>query len=267
MFIALNSNNERVLIENTIKNEQYFCPICGEPLTIRAKDSLAVRTHFAHKRGTHCFDDWTHDMSDWHLSWQKRFPEECREHVVTDKGGIKHRADIFINNTVIEFQHSPIKGEEIAKRNEFYLSCGYPVVWVFDATDKIKNSRGDSIDPMQCKEDDLCWKRAKREFSNPMPKGVTVYLQYKTCISNQQYPDQEFEIMLLLTKLSPKSFSFYNTKPRYITPDNFVQQYGIKREGVWSIQDIINKKNPPQPQSKPTAKSRPPYPRRNRTRL
>ena len=242
MFIALNANGERVSIENVTKDSQYFCPACGELLTIRAKGSYAVRTHFAHKRGTDC-DDWTHDMSEWHLSWQKQFPEQFRE-VPIEKNGIKHRADICINNTVIEFQHSPITGEEIAKRNTFYISCGYQVVWVFDATDKIKNSIEDSIDPMQCRADDLCWKRAKQQFAIKMPTQVTVYLQYKTCISNPQYANQEFDIMLLLTKIAPKDFSFYKTYPCYIQPINFLKQYGISLgDEIFSISDIINQTN------------------------
>lgn len=40
MFIALNSNSERISIENAIKNNEYFCPICGEPLIIRAANFL-----------------------------------------------------------------------------------------------------------------------------------------------------------------------------------------------------------------------------------
>ena len=104
MFIALDTNRNRISIENAIKGNQYFCPICGEILTIRATESLAVKTHFAHKRGTICYDDWKHDMSEWHLSWQRQFPEQYRE-VVIEKNGIKHRADICINGTVIEFHH------------------------------------------------------------------------------------------------------------------------------------------------------------------
>lgn len=238
MFIALNTNGERISIENATKDTQYFCPVCGEPLTIRATNSLAIKTHFAHKRGTICYDDWTHDMSEWHFSWQKQFPEQCRE-IVIEKDGIKHRADICINNTVIEFQHSPITGEEIAKRNNFYLSCGYQVVWVFDATDKIKNWIEDSIDPMKCRDNDLCWKRAKQQFAIKIPPQVKIYLQYKTCVSNSQYANQEFDIMLLLTEISPKDFIFYKTI-FYILPSNFLKQYGIPLDNVLSITDIIN---------------------------
>lgn len=241
MFIALNTYGERVSIENATQGDKYYCPVCGEPLTIRATNSLAVKTHFAHKRGTICYDDWTHDMSEWHLSWQKQFPEQYRE-VVIEKDGIKHRADICINNIVIEFQHSPITGEEVAKRNDFYISCGYQVVWVFDATDKIKNWLDESIDPMQCREDDLCWKRAKQQFAITIPRQVTIFLQYKTFTSSEQFPNQEFDIMLLLIKISPKDFVFYKTIPYYILPNNFLKQYGISlNDDVLSISDIINR--------------------------
>ena len=239
MFIALNANGERISIENASTDTQYYCPICKEPLIIRASESLAVKTHFAHKRGTICYDDWSHDMSEWHLSWQRQFPEQYRE-VVIDKNGIKHRADVCINNTVIEFQHSSITGEEIAKRNAFYLSCGYQVVWVFDATDKIKNCIEDTLDPMKCREDDLCWKRAKQQFAINIPQQVTIYLQYKTTVSDNMYPNQEFDIMLLLTKISPKDFTFYKTLPFYILPSNFLKQYGIPLDNVLSVTDIIN---------------------------
>ncbi len=241
MFIALNADGERISIENATQDNKYYCPICGEPLTIRATNSLAVKTHFAHKRGTICYDDWTHDMSEWHLSWQKQFPEQYRE-VVIEKDGIKHRADVCINSTVIEFQHSPITGEEIAKRNDFYISCGYQVVWVFDATNKIKNWFDESIDPMQCREDDLCWKRAKQQFSVKIPQQVTIFFQYKTFTSSEQFPNQEFDIMLLLTKISPKDFVFYKTIPYYILPNNFLKQYGISlNDDVLSISDIITR--------------------------
>ena len=242
MFIAWDADKQRISIENATKDKEYFCPICGESLTIRATDSLAVRTHFAHKRGTLCFDDWNHDMSEWHFNWQKQFPEQCRE-VVIEKDGIKHRADIFINNTVIEFQHSPITGEEIAKRNSFYLSRGHNVVWVFDATDKIKNDSEDTIDPRQCSHDDLCWKRAKREFAIKMPPQVTIYLQYKTCLSDSPSPNQKFNIMIRLTSVTPKYFDFWKTT-RYIFPNNFLKQYGaILSDEVLSIDKIIAETN------------------------
>lgn len=244
MFIAFNETDERIEIDNADPQKQYFCPICREPVIIRAKDSLAVRKHFAHKRGTQCLDDWSHDMSDWHYNWQQCFPQECRE-VVIENNGEKHRADVRIGDTVIEFQHSPITGEEITKRNKFYISRGCRVVWVFDATDKIKNKYGGSIDPMQCRADDLCWKRAKREFANNLPKEVTIFLQYQSTVSIEQYKNQLFDLMILITKMTPKSFAFYKTK-YYIEPCNFLKEFGVSCLNIPSISDIIKQSAPRQ---------------------
>ena len=228
MFIALDNAGNRISVENTIQEGKYYCPICGEQLTIKAINSLAVKTHFAHKRGTICFDNWSHDMSEWHLEWQKKFPEQYRE-VIIEKNGVKHRADVCIGNTIIEFQHSPIKRAEIIERNSFYIKCGYNVVWVFDATDKIKNVYGNSLDPFLCQ---------------------------KNC---------EFDIMLLLTKITPTEFEFLKTNPYYIAPQNFLKQYGaLSHQEILSITDIINITHITQQQQKKTLKIvRPTFIRRN----
>jgi len=241
MFISLNAIGERVSIEKATPDNNYYCPVCGEPLTIRATNSLAVKTHFAHKRGTICYDDWVHDMSEWHLSWQKQFPEQYRE-VVIEKDGIKHRADICINNTVIEFQHSYISGEEIAKRNDFYISCGYQVVWVFDATDEIKNIFEGSLDPMRCRYDDLCWKRAKKQFAIPLSSKVTIYLQYKIPVLVDT-KNHDVDILLKITSISPKRFEFFKTIYPLL-PVCFLKEYGaLSNDKIPSISDIVNQTN------------------------
>lgn len=241
MFIAVDSNKNRVAIENATKDIQYFCPCCGEPLIIRAKDSVAVKAHFAHKKGTDC-DSFTHDMSEWHLNWQKQFPEESRE-VVVEKDGEKHRADVLIKNTVIEFQHSPITADEIARRNRFYLSCGYEVVWVFDADGQVKNPYGNSIDPAI--EHYLCWKRAKQQFSITMDKRVSVFIQYKTPISSKELNGKPVDIMLLLNRVDPKDIDCYRTQIGniyyYFQPINFIKQFcDSVNESVFSVGTIIH---------------------------
>ena len=134
MFIANDKNGNRVSSKNAVKGGEYFCPTCGELLTIKALNSEHYKNpYFSHKPNTRCSDNWEYDMSEWHREWQEKFPEQCRE-IVLENHGVKHRADVLINNTVIEFQHSPITHEEILERNRFYLSCGHSVVWVFDAT-------------------------------------------------------------------------------------------------------------------------------------
>ena len=233
MFVSIDDKNNRVSVENAIKGGKYFCPSCGEPLIVRATDSLAVKTHFSHKKGTDC-DSFTHDMSDWHFDWQMKFPIENRE-VVVEKDGIKHRADVLINNIVIEFQHSPITAEEIAKRNEFYLSCGYKVIWIFDADNQLKNERGESIDPVECRNGGLTWKRAKRQFSNKMPHNVSVFLQYKTVTADQRLNGQPVDVMVLLQEVDSKDIKYFNTQISdtqyiYLRPDYFLKDFGLNQD-------------------------------------
>ena len=234
MFIALDENKNRIDIQKADKSHKYFCPICGEELSVKAKDSLAVKPHFAHKRGTECLDTWKHDMSEWHYNWQCMFSEDYRE-VVVEKNGTKHRADVLINGVVIEFQHSPITAQEIMERNAFYLDCGYQVIWVFDAQNKIKSWHGgDNLDPFKT---NLEWKRARREFDIPTPKGVSVFIEYSTEVSTT--PPQVTNIMLFLTKFEPKYITFHNTWPNYITKWNLLKQLGFSLEDILSITDIL----------------------------
>lgn len=145
MFIAKDIDGNIVTIEeaelfekeNPNIKKEYFCPSCGERMEINSRESKNRRVHFRHKRGALCNDDWVYDMSEWHRNWQNCFPKEHQEVVMTNEKGETHRADVCINNIVIEFQHSPIKSEEIKKRNLFYVNLGYSVIWVFDANNKI----------------------------------------------------------------------------------------------------------------------------------
>ncbi len=242
MFIALDENKNRISVKDAVKGHQYFCPLCGESVNIKAADSLAVRTHFAHKRGSDC-DSFSHDMSEWHFQWQEKFPLENRE-VVIEKDGIKHRADVCINNTVIEFQHSPIKAEEIKARNDFYLSKGFDMVWVFDTDEKIKNEYGGPTDPCKCRGTDLCWSRSKQQFSLEIPDRVKIFLQYKTEVSIPELTGQKIDNLLLLTKPAPKNFEYLYTQVShyyiYLLPQYFIKEYGgfVEKE-CWSISDIL----------------------------
>ena len=221
MFTALTKDNKRISIEEAISGESYLCPVCGNPVVVKAANSNNVRTHFAHKRNCICLDDWKHDMSDWHFEWQSKFPIESRE-VVVEKDGVVHRADILINNTVIEFQHSPISGEEFESRNSFYKSCGYHVVWLFDATGKMKDD--DAFG--------LVWKRKTTLFSSYRTQIDAFYVQ-------NYLPDKND--LLLVSKLDPKEV--YHYKLVYpIMPENFLKEYGgIQDENIPSIQTIFKK--------------------------
>ena len=222
MFTALTIDNKRISIEDAIPGEGYLCPVCRSPIIVKAANSDNVRTHFAHKRNAPlCLDNWKHDMSNWHFEWQSKFPIDNRE-IVVEKDGIVHRADILINDTVIEFQHSPISGEEFEARNIFYKSCGYRVVWLFDATDKMKM---DDCFGLVCK------------------RKTTLFSNMKTPIDGlfiQNYLPEKGNL-LCISQADSKEVIYYNTVCP-IMPNNFLKEYGgIQDEDILSIRTIFEK--------------------------
>ena len=246
MLVANDSSKNKVSIEDAKKPNEYFCPTCGAPLIIRAENSTQKRKHFAHKRGTYCTDDWKYEMSEWHVAWQEKFPIECRE-VVMEKDGEKHRADVFIHNTVIEFQHSPITYEDFTKRNRFYLKCGYPVVWIFDAEDKIKDPIEKIIEPILSKENlskDDCfarafeWKRCQNQFADfksSYPNGVHIAIYLET--PREGSLDRLLIPLQTVDPIYPKA---YHLEPS-LTTKNFLKEYGqLNDPTVLSMSDIIN---------------------------
>ena len=120
-------NGNIVFIDNAIQGGEtkYFCEICHKELIIKATNSEKRRKHFAHKKGTSCTDNWSsHDISEWHLQWQEKFPKEYREVPVGDVNE-RHRADVNVLLSVVEFQHSPISYEDFVRRNRFYTEHHY----------------------------------------------------------------------------------------------------------------------------------------------
>lgn len=133
MEIAINDNGERI---SAIPNKTAKCPICNEEVI--SKCGNIKIWHWAHKVGEDC-DSFGEPETEWHLNWKNKFPKENRE-VILEEGfwdkeshhwsdqNKKHRADIFINNLVIEFQNSSISSKEIKEREEFYNN----MIWVLN---------------------------------------------------------------------------------------------------------------------------------------
>ena len=83
------------------------------------------------------------------------------------KNGSKiHRADILIDKTVIEFQHSPISAAEFEDRNEFFRSCGFRIAWVFDVSEAFIDGR---IYPSEKNQNVYCWLNPMRVFAAGAP--------------------------------------------------------------------------------------------------
>jgi len=103
------------------------CSNCESELI--AKCGRVKVWHWAHKGSRSC-DPWWESETKWHRAWKSCFPEEWQEVSDIDSvTGEKHIADVKTPfGLVIEFQHSPIKPEEQASREEFYKK----MIWVVD---------------------------------------------------------------------------------------------------------------------------------------
>lgn len=177
MYFAVDSKGKRVYIDKADSSFTYFCPVCGAELSIKRGTMKAH--HFAHHPSVSaCADNWHYDMSEWHRSWQSKFPLDAQEVVM--KGGETHRADVFLakRKTVIEFQHSRLSFEEFQKRNIFYSSFGYKVVWVFHMASVFESGNMDYLDMNTCTK--FKWASPFQTFNsfNPSREGdVSLYFQ------------------------------------------------------------------------------------------
>ena len=145
MLYAVDRNDNKVSIEEAVSRGDYFCPCCGKPVLMRKGEVRAH--HFAHSPKHPCSDNWntqsgdsSYDDSGWHNEWQSLYPKENVE-IIVGTGDIKHRADVMIGNTVIEFQHSPISSAHFQERSNFYLNQGMKVIWLFDFRAEFKEGK------------------------------------------------------------------------------------------------------------------------------
>jgi len=116
-------NNQRHL---PFKDGKGICPCCGSE-TIAKCGSYKVH-HWAHKSRKHC-DPWWENEGEWHRKWKSYFPDNAQEVVFRqNETGERHIADVFINQTVIEFQSYSIKEDEARLREVFYGN----LIWVID---------------------------------------------------------------------------------------------------------------------------------------
>ena len=93
--------------ENKLKatpGEKAYCPICNGDVIAKCGE---IKTwHWSHVSAD-C-DPWSEGETDWHLGWKSKFTPEQTEVVIDN-----HRADIVIDKTVWEVQHSSISPETI----------------------------------------------------------------------------------------------------------------------------------------------------------
>lgn len=242
MYFALNSNNERVHIENVSAGEEYFCPSCGAKLALK-KGSIRSH-HFSHTAKHHCTDDWTYDMSYWHFKWQNRFPKEYQE-VVVKHGGKTHRADILIEEKkiVIEFQHSPLSVEEFEARNSFYKKLGYKVYWLFDLTDLFESGTlSETSRPNIYK-----WVRPRATFDwlDLKNDGISLYFQFTNHAEDNlhlQDIKKRMDLDYYITSENREYYENYKDEIGCIAHVNWVSDNGIKwfaANNYYSVEEFL----------------------------
>ena len=218
MLFAVDYNDNRVHIDETHSNQEYYCPYCGAPLT--TKKGEIRQHHFAHKQNHLCSDDWershSYDISPWHNDWQSLFPKENQE-VKLSLGDTKHRADVMIDRTVIEFQHSIMPVKAFDDRNNFYFNLGNKVIWLFDLSDLLE-------DQLFYKETDdgleFHWRNPKKAFNNyDIQSGcIDLFFQLKS---------EPNVGVVRVTDVSANGFEcFYTSK--FIDKGDFLTYVGLK---------------------------------------
>lgn len=214
MIWALDEQGKHVFADHGFVKTPYFCPICGEKLVLK-KGEVRI-PHFAHPPHSSCSDSWHYDMSDWHREWQERFPRESQEVVMTANGE-KHRADVFVKNIVIEFQHSPLSCDEFEERNAFYIGLGYKVIWLFDLTEIFHD---DSIEESHKKANVFKWRRPKSTFNDFDYRNKNVELYFQT----EDYVGEDGPVAAIckVTWVSPEGFEHFALDGAYIDHDDFV---------------------------------------------
>ena len=220
MLFAHNYNDQRVHIDETHSNQEYYCPYCGSPLI--TKKGGVRQHHFAHKSLHHCSDSWvgnhsySYDISTWHNDWQSLFPKENQE-VKLALGDTKHRADVMIDKTVIEFQHSIMSSSAFDDRNNFYFNFGNKVVWLFDLSDLLNEGK---LTYQRIEEGlEFYWTNPKRAFNN--------YDIQSGCIDLFLQLGNDESCIVRVIDVSPDGFERFVTTA-FMSKTDFLEYVGLK---------------------------------------
>ena len=222
MLFACDYNDNLVHIDETHSNQEYYCPSCGAPMITRKGTQ---RQHcFAHKPTHPCSDSWersnSYDVSAWHKEWQSLFPRENQEVKLT-LGDTKHRADVLIGRTVVEFQHSIMPVKAFDDRNNFYFNLGYKVIWLFDLSDLYE--KGQLSFESTTEGLVFTWKNPKKSFNNyDIQSGcIDLFFQLNSDMSS---------CIVRVTDVSPYGFESFQTT-NFMSQTDFLVYVGLQ-DGV-----------------------------------
>ncbi len=169
LITGYTEDGTKVSITDAVKGIKYVCDLGHN---IIPKKGTIIIHHFSHISECEC-SSWNgkdNQMTEWHITWQSRFPAENREVIMVNDDEIRHRADVLYKDLVIEIQHSSISEEEISAREDFYGN----MIWIVDCTKEqfVSSEVGDQkfmiLGFIQAKKN-IFWRRMKKQ----------VYLEYE----------------------------------------------------------------------------------------
>lgn len=220
MLFAHDCNDNRVHIDETHSNQEYYCSYCGSPLITKKGD--VRQHHFAHKSTHICTDSWvgdrsrSYDISPWHNEWQFLFPKENQE-VMLSLGDTKHRADVMVDKTVIEFQHSIMPVKAFDDRNNFYFNFGNKVIWLFDLSDLLESQQ---LTYQRAENGlDFVWNNPKRAFNSYDVKSGCIDLFFQF--------GEEGKCIVRVMDVSENGFESFQTTD-FITKSEFLEYVGLE---------------------------------------
>lgn len=122
------SSGDLVLAADAHRDDVFACPECEEAVML--KRGAIVVPHFAHYADIGCPLSQGESMRHLEMKMQvgALFPNAAYE----VRFGPERRADVVVDNIVVECQASAIGIDEVGERTRFYNGQGKGVLWVFD---------------------------------------------------------------------------------------------------------------------------------------
>lgn len=217
---------------NKSKEQNLICPMCGEKVIYKDCDDITRISHFAHKSVKDC-EGWTKPMTQYHIDFQNKFDRSNQEIIVIEDV-VKHRADIKINDTIIEIQATKITNKNILKRNTFY-SKNNRLIWVIYVKEPYDKGNIGTY------SDHIYWKYRWNTIFNYAMENVELYLHFEK--TDSQGDDMLFYVS---KKRNPNDVIQYQAYRKriygyFITMEYFVNNIVNDR---YSQYKVISKKYP-----------------------
>lgn len=89
MITAINKKNEKTIAKNANRNNEYFCPVCGESLILKKGEKNVP--HFAHRPNSSC--DFRINESQNHMMMK----EIIRDYVLKSNNVVKEEFEYILN--------------------------------------------------------------------------------------------------------------------------------------------------------------------------